>query len=92
MNRTVVSWSEAFSFWISLFWRSIILLLALNFAIGFLIIYPLTLVFPKEHPAALSIIGLIFVPIIFWFAMLIPIKMVLQRYKNEISPNRYQQD
>jgi hypothetical protein len=46
------------------------------------VIYPLTLIFPKEHPAALSIIGLIFVPIIFWFGMLIPIKLVLQRYKD----------
>ena len=90
MNRTV-SWSEAFSFWISLFWRSIILLLALNFAVAFIIIYPLTLIFPKEHPAALSIIGLILITIIFWFAMLIPIKIVLQRYKNEILLNRYQQ-
>ena len=90
MNRTV-SWSEAFSFWISLFWRSIILFLVVNFAIGFIIIYQLTLIFPKEHPAALSIIGLILATIMFWFAMLIPIKIVLQRYKNEILLNRYQQ-
>jgi lipopolysaccharide export LptBFGC system permease protein LptF len=86
MNRTV-SWSEAFSFWVSLFWRSFILFFALNFAIMF----PLALIFSKEHPAALSIIGLILVTILFWFAMVIPIKIVLQRYKNEILPNRYQQ-
>ena len=86
MNKTV-SWSEAFSFWISLFWRSLILYIALNFAIMF----PLALIFPMEHPAALSLIGLILVIIVFWFAMVIPIKIVLQRYKNEILIKRYQQ-
>ena len=85
MKKTV-SWSEAFSFWYSLFWRSIILFLVLNVAIMF----PLALIFPMEHPAALTIIGEILVTIIFWFAMLIPIKMVLQRYKNQILLNRYQ--
>ena len=87
MDRSV-SWSEAFSFWISLFWRSIILLLALNVAIAFIVIFPFALLFPQEHPAALSIIGLIIVSILFWFAMLIPIKMVLQRYKKNIGSHR----
>jgi hypothetical protein len=53
--------------------------------------FPLSLIFSKEHPAALSLIGLILMTIIFWFAMVIPIKIVLQRYKNEILLNRYQQ-
>ena len=51
--------------------------------IGFVIMLPLSLLFPKEHPAALSGIGMIIVTIIFWFAMLIPIKMVLQKYINK---------
>ena len=78
MSKTV-SWSEAFSFWFSLFWRSIVLYMM----IGFIIMAPLSYLFPEEHPAALSGIGMILVTIIFWFAMLIPIKMVLQKYINK---------
>ena len=78
MNRAV-SWAEAFYFWVSLFWRSIILFIIVECAIMF----PLVFIFPKEHLAALSLIGLILVFFVFWFAMLIPIKMVLQKYNKK---------
>ena len=78
MSKTV-SWSEAFSFWFSLFWRSIVLYMML----GFIIMLPLSLLFPKEHPAALSGIGMILVTIIFLFAMIMLTKIVLQKYINK---------
>jgi len=77
--RKTVSWLEAFSFWFSLFWRSIFLFMVL----GFIIMVPLSLLFPNEHPAALSGIGMMLVAIIFWFAMPILIKMALQKYINQ---------
>ena len=78
MNKSV-SWSEAFYFWVSLFWRSLVMFLIVEFAIMF----PLVFIFPKEHPAALSLIGLVVVCFVFWFAMVIPIKMVLQKYNKK---------
>jgi lipopolysaccharide export LptBFGC system permease protein LptF len=77
MSKTV-SWSEAFFFWFALFWRSIVLYMLLCF----IIMLPLSLLFPNEHPAAIAGILVILVTIIFWFAMIGLIKMVLQKYIN----------
>jgi hypothetical protein len=72
----IVSWSEAFFFWFALFWRSIVLYLL----IAFIIMVPLSFIFSNEHPAAVTGIGMIVITIIFWFAMTVPVKMVLQKF------------
>jgi hypothetical protein len=75
LSHKAVSWSEAFVFWFSVFWRSIITYLAVFAMIG----TPLAALMPNEHPAAVTIIATILVFVVFWFAMAIPIKIVLKK-------------
>jgi hypothetical protein len=86
MKRTV-SWSEAFFFWRSLFWESFFLF---NL-IGIVVAIILPFAFPNSHPAGVAIIGYIFITCIFPFAMVIPIKNALQKYKDKLLYAKYQQ-
>lgn len=75
-----VSLSEALFFYLSLFWRAILLYLMINIVSAFIFTYPLSIVLETEHPVPLVFFCSIITIVIFFFLMVIPVKTVLQNY------------
>ena len=75
-----VSLSEAFFFYLSLFWRAIVLYLLINTVMAFIFTYPLSIMLDSTHPVALVVFCSIITVVIFFLAMVIPVKTVLQKY------------
>ncbi len=75
-----VSLSEAFFFYLSLFWRAILLYLMINIVTAFIFTYPLSIMLETEHPVPLVFLCSIITIVIFFFLMVIPVKSVLQNY------------
>ena len=75
-----VSLSEAFFFYLSLFWRATVLYLLINMVTVFILTYPLSMLLETVHPAPLVLICSIITVVIFFLAMVIPVKTVLQKF------------
>ena len=75
-----ISLSEAFFFYLSLFWRAILLYLMINLVTAFILAYPLSIALETEHPVPLVFLCSITTIVIFFFLMVIPVKTVLQNF------------
>ena len=79
MDRKI-SLSEAFCFYLSLFWRAMVLYFTINIATALILTYPLSMLFKSTHPVPMVIFCSIITVAIFFFAMVIPVKTVLQKF------------
>jgi hypothetical protein len=75
-----VSLSEAFLFYFSLFWRAIVLYLLINMVTAFILAYPLSMILETAHPVTLVLFCSVTTVVIFFLAMVIPVKTVLQKF------------
>ncbi len=75
-----VTLSEAFFFYLSIFWRAIVLYLLINMVTVFILTYPLSMLLETAHPVPLVFICSIITVSIFFLAMVIPVKTVLQKF------------
>ena len=75
-----VSLSEAFFFYLALFWRAIVLYLLINIVTAIIFTIPLSMVFENTPPVPLVFLCSIITVVIFFLALVIPVKTVLQKY------------
>jgi hypothetical protein len=75
-----VTLSEAFIFYLSLFWRAIVLYLLINLATVFIFSYPLSSLIENAHPVPVVLISSVITVMVFFLAMVIPVKAVLQNF------------
>ena len=75
-----VSLSEAFFFYLSLFWRAIVLYLLINMVTAFILTYPLSMMLETTHPVTLVLFCSVITVVIFFLIMVIPVKTVLQKF------------
>ena len=75
-----VSWSDALNFYLSLIWRALVFYALVNIAAGFILLYPLSIIFETQHPAPLVAICSLIALVILLFVMVIPVRNALQDF------------
>ncbi len=88
-----ISLSEAFFFYLSIFWRAIVLYLLINMVTVFILTYPLSMLLETAHPVPVILFCSIITVAIFFLAMVIPVKTVLQKYiRKYCSMKKYREN
>jgi hypothetical protein len=75
-----VSWSDAFSFYLSLIWRALVFYTLVNIAAAFILIYPLSIILDTQSPAPLVALCSVIALVILLFIMVIPVRNTLQEF------------
>jgi hypothetical protein len=85
MNKRI-SLADAFFFYLSLFWRAVVLYLMINIVAASIFTYPLSILLKTQHPVPIVLCSSIITIVIYFFAMVIPVKTVLQKFVLKWKP------